>query len=264
MNVKADLNISSRRINCGGNYCGHNPTKPDLSLRSPVRKGKGGVPRVLTLLIERVAQYYHRPTLLPTLNLANGSDRQQRSERREACVITLAVLIGHTEVSSLRVGMNTPQGFVNFDFEWLRKKTRLSTDRLKRSIADLKRAGLITVSQGRQLQPDGTWKGFSAVKAVNSRLFGALGLSKMLSKERKKAVKRLEQKVQQWNKNGTQRTLTDICRFALVVSSLKTAPAPRAKSSRKRQRPTNSPPPPTSGEGFAFLERKMAELKAAK
>jgi hypothetical protein len=42
----------------------------------------------------RVADYYYRPRqVLPSLYFANDSDRGQRSERREACVLLLKALL---------------------------------------------------------------------------------------------------------------------------------------------------------------------------
>ncbi|EKB4876850.1 hypothetical protein OWX57_006650 [Pseudomonas aeruginosa] len=61
-------------------------------------------------------------------------------------------------------------------------------------MADLKRANLLTVSQPRQLQDDGSWRGLAAVKAVNALLFTAFGLHERLRHERDRAAKRLAKK----------------------------------------------------------------------
>ena len=82
------------RVNLGGNFCGHDPSDPILNTLNPVKTGKGGLPRVLSLCMERMDSYYARPSkVLPTLNAANGSQRQQRSERREACIRLLKALL---------------------------------------------------------------------------------------------------------------------------------------------------------------------------
>lgn len=225
------------RINIGGNFCGHDPLAPKLKLDNPAKKGAGGQPRVITLLMERMTQYYFNPAKIPSLNLANGSDRQMRSERREACIVVLAALLKNMDLSSLRVGQPTKNGFLNYTFDWLAAHTGLPLWRVDRSVRDLKQAGLLTISQPRQLKEDGTWKGLAAVKAISKHLFGVFGLHKMLQIEQKKAVTRLKKKAKEWQANdGQKRTLTDLSRLSLVVSGLKTNPLKKSK-----RRP---PPPP--------------------
>ncbi|HCE5777278.1 MULTISPECIES: hypothetical protein [Pseudomonas aeruginosa group] len=62
-------------------------------------------------------------------------------------------------------------------------------------MADLKRANLLTVSQPRQLNEDGSWRGLAAVKAVSKHLFAAFGLGRRLGYERDRASKRLAKKI---------------------------------------------------------------------
>jgi len=75
------------RVNTGGNFCGHSPDSPRLEL--PVASTLKARPRVLARLQEEIRQYYRSPSRLPSLNAANKSKRQQRSERREACLLAL-------------------------------------------------------------------------------------------------------------------------------------------------------------------------------
>lgn len=153
------------RENAGGNYCGHNPLSPILDLVVPVGTGKGGVPAILGKLSARLDQYYWNPKkVLPSLNFANGSTRKQRTERREACVRLLRAIVGYTDLTSLRVGVPTKDGFVSLTMTVLAKRAGLTPSRADRAMRDLKAANLLTVSQPRQLQPDGSWKGLAAVK----------------------------------------------------------------------------------------------------
>ena len=115
------------RANLGGNFCGHNPRNPRFTLTRPAKTGKGGIPPVLTLCAERLQDYYHRPRqVIPSLDLANGSARQQRSERREACVLLLTALLKYTDLASLRVGIPTPEGFLNLTVGFLAAQTGLT------------------------------------------------------------------------------------------------------------------------------------------
>ncbi len=232
------------RINIGGNFCGHDPASPVFNLAKPAKKGKGGIPRVLTLCMERLTDYYYRPRrVIPTLDLANGSDRQQRSERREACVLLLGALLKRTDVTSLRVGVPTQEGFMSYTVDYIAKDTGMSLKRVERALRDLKAANLLTVSQPRQLLPDGSWKGLAAVKAISKHLFGVFGLGSMLRKERDKASKRLKKKALEWEQgvNRTPPTRTGKARFGLFLGALA---GNLDGSTRKKNQPKAAADPP--------------------
>ena len=44
-----------------GNRCGHDPRNPKLTPVNPIRKGKGGLPRILSLAAERAKVWYFHP-----------------------------------------------------------------------------------------------------------------------------------------------------------------------------------------------------------
>jgi len=194
------------RENLGGNFCGHDPQNPRLTLEKPAKTGKGGIPRVLTLCLERIKDYYYNPRkLIPSLDLANGSNRQQRSERREACLLLLMALLKYTDLASLRVGIPTQDGFLSLTVDYIGKQTGMAPKRVERALADLKAAGLMTVAQPRKRLPDGSWKGLAAVKAVSRHLFSLFGLGGMLKRERTKASKRLAKKSKNQETAGQSR-----------------------------------------------------------
>ena len=178
-----------------GNRCGHDPARPILlGINNPFPKGKGGFPLLLHKAIERLQTYFDRPGLLPSLNLANGSARQQRSERREACIQVLSSLLYRLNLTTLCVGIPTASGFVNLSVAVLGKQTTLGEKRVDRALRDLKRSGILTISQPRCQKKDGTWMGQVAVKAVSRSLFKALGLETMLYMARKHAAKKHQEK----------------------------------------------------------------------
>lgn len=76
---------------------------------------RGNRPRILVEMQMRLDAYLDDPSRhLPTLNAANESVRQQRLERRTACVQLLRALLKYLDLVSLRVGI--PQrdgGFLN-------------------------------------------------------------------------------------------------------------------------------------------------------
>ena len=229
----------------GGNSCGHDPQRPRLTLTKPPKTGKGGIPFVLSQLITLLKSYYDNPRqLIPTLDLANGSNRQQRSERREACILMLSALLKYTDLASLRVGIPTPDGFLSITVDYLTKQTGMTLRRAERALDDLKAAGLVTIAQRRKRLPDGSWRGLTAIKAVSRHLFSLFGLGGMLKRERNKASKR------QAKKSGNRETAGQ-ARLALALKALtgKLSSKPRRK-------------PPDDLEYRRRLNIKLAELKA--
>lgn len=225
------------RINYGGNFCGHNPLDPQIRLAKPAKRGHGGHPRILTLLSERLEQYYWRPRyVLPSLNLANGSPRKQRTERREACIRLLRAILKFTDLASLRVGIPTKTGFMCLTLDYLAAQTGMTMRRAERAMQDLKAANLLTVRQPRELQPDGSWRGLAAVKAVSKDLFAVFGLQRALKKEQVKAVKRLKKRVVAWNEaDGQNRSLSDVARVRLIIGG-RTSPRSTPGLRKRRER----------------------------
>ena len=72
----------------------------------PPKRGRGGVPAILSTLSDRLERYLNAPAeWIPSLNAANGSRRQQRSERRIACVQLLRAMLKFCDLASLRIGV---------------------------------------------------------------------------------------------------------------------------------------------------------------
>ena len=242
------------RANLGGNFCGHDPRNPRFTLTRPAKTGKGGIPRVLTLCAERLQDYYHRPRqVIPSLDLVNGSARQQRSERREACVLLLTALLKYTDLASLRVGIPTPDGFLNLTVDYIAQQTGMTLRRAERALADLRTSGLVTIAQARKPLPDGSWKGLAAIKAISRHLFTIFSLGRILKKERTKASKRLKQKARQWAMKADKATHAGLAQVALTLKALRGNPGRKPEPRHK---------PPDDLEDRRRLNLKLAELKA--
>lgn len=124
------------RCNPGGNFCRHTHHQPRLTIPTPF---PANFPAVIVKLTERFPAYYHQPRRqIPSLDLANGSQRQQRSERREACVLLFGSILLNLELSSLRCGIPTLEGFVPLSLKVLAKRAGLSYSRAERAMKDLK------------------------------------------------------------------------------------------------------------------------------
>lgn len=255
------------RVNHGGNYCGHSPESPRLELVKPVVAPGKALPGILTELQVRVKRYYSKPTVLPSLRNASGSKqgRQQRSERREACLLLQNAIIAHTDLVSLRCGIPTAGGFLSLTLNYLVDYTGLHMRRAERAMADLKAANLITCNQPRQLLEDGSYRGLAAVKAVNKLLFTAFGLDKRLQHEMKRAADRLAKKAK---KAGG--TLTSWARNKLVIDGLKqpkatkSRPEPEQKMPRLDFHPGRGAPIPKGADPLTYAKARMELLTAIK
>ncbi|MCB1794468.1 MAG: hypothetical protein KDJ70_08600, partial [Candidatus Competibacteraceae bacterium] len=127
----------------------------------------------------------------PSLNAANGSPRQQRSERREACLDLLGALVHYLDLATLRVGIPQADGTLQgLSLAFLAEKAGLGRRRAERACRDLRRAGLVTVYPRAQSTGDERYRGLPAIRGVPVALFQVFGLSKWLQHERDKAVKR--------------------------------------------------------------------------
>lgn len=226
------------RINTGGNFCGHDPECPVLVPIIPAKTGMGGIPAIITDLSEKVGQYYYWPQRhLPLLNLSNGSDRKQRSERRESCIVVLRTLLKYLDLASMRVGVPTPNGFLNLTSSMVARHAGLSLRRTERALRDLKAAGLIAISQPREKKGD-SWRGLAAIKRVSIALFSAFNCDAKLAQERKRASARLKKKAENWSREINRKIgLTEITRFATkkIQRSAKKETAPNGVLTKEIQ-----------------------------
>lgn len=216
-----------------GNRCGHNPGSPVLDLVTPVQTGKGGMPLVITRCMEYLERYYSSPSLFPSLDSANASERRQRSERREACVRLLKGLLRYVDITSLRVGFATPEGFQPITLDLLVRDTGLPKRRLERAHRDLKAAGLLSCKQPRQRSADGQIRGLAGVRAISKHLWGRLGLGNLLKRQRKQHSARLRDKRMQKHTRKEDRANAGLMMGALANAF--------GGSSRK-PKPTDTPP----------------------
>jgi hypothetical protein len=133
------------RVNLGGNFCGHYPDSPTLNTTLVEFPDK--FPSVLIKFDERIDAYYANPKVLESLNATNNSKKQQSSARREACVLLLKSIARNTELSTMRCGVPSTDGFGPLTLKTLANRAGLSLPRAKRAMQCLKRAGLIAVTR---------------------------------------------------------------------------------------------------------------------
>ena len=182
------LNRLAVAVLSGGNRCGHNPASPRWFAPPPHHAIP---PRILTKLEEAVRAYFANPAVLPSLNAANGSARQQRSERREACLALLGALVHYLDLVTLRVGIPQADGsFKGLSLEFLAEKAGLGLRRAERACRDLRKAGLVEVYPIAQKTEDDRYKGLPAIRRLPVALFKVFGLNQWLQHERDKAAHR--------------------------------------------------------------------------
>lgn len=175
-----------------GNRCGHSPEQP----RWFVPPEHHTRPKLIEKTINEIRRYYDTPTTtIPSLNLANGSDRQQRSERREACLSVLGCLLHYLDLATLRVGIpQNDASFKGISMNFIVEKTGLTIKRAERAVRDLVSSGLITVHPLCEKLSETVYKGYAAIRTVSQKLFALLGLSGRLKHERDKAAARIRKK----------------------------------------------------------------------
>lgn len=189
-----------------GNRCGHNPKHPRLSPANPIRKGKGGLPRILSLAAERAKAWYYHPKKCKLLQ--SHPHRKTRSERREACQIVIETILSHLDLASLCLGTPTLEnGFIDIDMRTIARDSGIGQRRCERAIAMLKDAGFMKVQQPRAINDHGDYVGLRAIRVVTTLFFEFLGLGPMLQRERARATERLQRRARK-----AQRKLTDFMR----------------------------------------------------
>lgn len=233
-------------MTCEGNRCGHDPANPRWF--EPPEKHKER-PKILRKLIERLRDYFADPAeVLPSLNAVNGSTRQQRSERREACLDLLGCLLHYTDLVTLRVGIPQADGsFQGLTMEFLAETSGLGVRRAERAMHDLAAAGVVSIHPFVQRLEEGVYKGYAAIRAISRSLFDAFGLGSWLRHEREKAVARRRKKERKADPRG--------------LAHLKMAMRGKRGPARPAEPPTSTATAPKSNSP-THIREFLAGLKA--
>jgi hypothetical protein len=175
-----------------GNGCGHTVDEPRPYVEPPHLSDRP-FPAIIGKIMDRIREYYDKPSILPTLNAANGSDRQQRSERREACVSLFCAMVQYLDLITLRCGRPTEaagDAFSGITLPKLARLAGLTQRRAERACRDLVRAGLVKVHRIAHAAGDAEWVGLAAIRSIPAKVFDALGIGLAVKREREKASKR--------------------------------------------------------------------------
>jgi predicted transcriptional regulator len=187
-------------IKTHGNRCGHNKNVlPVFKLLENSKKR----PPVTALMFKKISNYFSNPKgVLPKLNDArkkrkkSGETRQQRSERREACIFLLGAVLSRLDLVTMRVGCPiNDKDFTGIKLESLADIAGISFTRAERAMHDLVNAGLISIEQKCEKLADGTYKGYAAIRLVSTELFKSFNLFEELKEAREKLAKRAAKKL---------------------------------------------------------------------
>lgn len=175
-----------------GNRCGHDPKAPRLEPESPVARN---LPPVILQVCDRFQQYYDNPDLLPLLNAVNGSLRRQRSERREAIVLTFLQLMKHYNLLTGRSEIPVQGGQLSLTVAWIARQAGLGIKRAYRAMKDLQLAGILQIRARSKLTSQG-YRGVAAIKLITDHIFRAFGLLDELKRQVRHKEQALAMKTQ--------------------------------------------------------------------
>lgn len=226
------------------------------------RPAPENAPQILREIKLRLQRYFTSPAgWLPQLNAANGSSRQQRSERREACVQLLRAFVKYCDLRTLRVGVPGKEGWLDLTFDYLAEQAGLPVRRAERALKDLKRAKLVTVRRQcefreRQDSPnESRYRGLAAITYLTPSVFESFGLGRRLRIERNRAHLR-------WARRANQRRKHD-SKAAAQAAALANVLSGRIADIARRRRPASEPRSDlATADRQIEIARRVGQLKA--
>ena len=256
------------RENFGGNFCGHDPLKPCFGL---VKKPSDKMPGILKKLMERLEEYYDNPDKIPSLNAANGSDRNMRSERREACITVLHCLLKYLDLATMRVEIPADicGKWSGFRVRTMADHCGIGEKRVSRALADLTAAGLIDGYQPKEETNDGGYKSLPSVRFFAKEIFGLFGLDKLFAKAKEKAIALRQMRRRNAEKRTEKQRRTAMSSNAKARESLNAA-AEKRKADKAAMNSPSTCPATRQDKDDAFLamltetRREIEERMAAK
>lgn len=240
-----------------GNRCGHRPASPAWHQFSEPETRKP-LPHFIQTLIDKVRDYYAKPSLLPTLanlsgkvNKLSGKPRQNRSEAREAESLVMQAILSRTDFASLRVGTPLPDGrFIHRTMVeiatiagMIDKATGLPTQRFWRAVRRLKIGGAIDIHKQYETLEDGTIRARPGIKTVNMHFIVALG---RISYEKLKAFRTYCSKALKRDADSHKQQFPDMHDPEIANRRLRDL---------QREKGIKTPPPPSADKSPVMRDR---------
>lgn len=291
----------------GGNRCGHSPSAPRFELVTLPADANHARPALIGKAQAQLQRYYRSPhegrwdvlsqgerrqRLERQLQAVGGAEtdagrqllqrlarwRQQRSERREALVAVLLLLLAYTDIATLTVAVPRGPDWLGLSAPWIAQHTGLSLSRVKRALATLARTALlINTGRGRQFdRRRRCWvgSGWGPVRRFSFRLVRALGLEVSWAQARRQARKRARAAATPAAPAASMSMapplVNPVPAPALGTAAPVPAPRPEHRAAQRaharalRQQLTGHPPPtdPATRQADLDRNRRIAELAA--
>ena len=211
-----------KRVYAVGNRCGHTPMVPCFHLLHLPTDANPARPAVIAKAVAKLRQYYQNPRdgcwdalsqgerhhrLEQQIAAVGGLEtlagqklhaklirwRQQRSERREAVILVLTLMVYYTDIKSLKIAIPRSPDWLGLSAPWIADHCGLSLSRTKRALATLARSALV-VNTGRGRQFDKRRRcwvgvGWGPIRQFSFQLIRALGLEVSWRQAQRKARK---------------------------------------------------------------------------
>jgi len=201
-----------------GNKCGHNPIAPRFYERPTASKLAYDI---LETAKNNLKHYYYHPTRwLEHIEFSRDTDRQQRTESREAVAAVSQVLFDHVDLISLKIVQYFGEGtFRHMSVKTIAEKAKIGCRRCLRAIETLKRAGYLELEYRRKVDKEGNLVPLVAIKRLSRRFFTHLGVSmEKLHRCRVHAEKQLEKLMRKFSKQ-TKKTFFKLKKLSNVFQT---------------------------------------------
>lgn len=210
-----------------GNHCGHCPSAPRFFTASNTSR-----PDVLKIAQKAAKDFYNAPDqFLQSLRHANGTESQQRTERRECISAALQVMLEYTDLDTLQVGTPIQGEIAGIQLGFIAKKLGFHVKRVYRGIKDLATAGYIKIQWCRRKK----FGKFITVRQIDiyQRCFKDLGISSVkLQTSRHYKRKSLQKSAQRVDSHQNDSMLPAKAKIAKLRDVLTQALQSNAKKSK--------------------------------
>lgn len=104
--------------------------------------------------------------------------RQKNSQRREAIITVLQVMIHFVDLETLELGFyNENAKFVRLDIEKIAEYAKLSVIRTKRAMSDILKSGYVTAKRQAKTNEDGDIRARPSIRKFSIQFFADLGIN---------------------------------------------------------------------------------------
>ena len=158
------------------NFCDHSLNQPKLFKVPPTHKPRA---KIVQETLKRLMDAYHAPKRsLKTLQFHDDTGHQVRSQRREAAIALLQVMVYYQDDATGRIGRQVDDGaFRDLSLAKLAKYADIAYRRAKRALEDIVRAGYLQVTRQFLRNPEtGEVRGLPSIRKFLPKLFTDLAV----------------------------------------------------------------------------------------